>query len=90
MSPVFNAGNQGILLVSAIVKTRERTNGTLGCNTCHNSSHSDNDAKGKNMTDKVNRASGTSGDNEEEMEHLFVFETNAMQVKGLLGSQMLY
>ena len=47
MSPVFNAGNQGISLVSAIVKTRERTNGTLGCNTCHNSSHSDNDAKGK-------------------------------------------
>ena len=42
------------------------------------------------MTDKVNRASGTLGDNDEEMEHLFVFETNAMQVKGLLGSQMLY
>ena len=60
-------------------KDKGKNEGGHWCNRCHNSSHSDKTCllKGKNKTDKVKKASGTSGDHDEEVEHSFVFETNA-------------
>lgn len=75
------------MLVSVIGKTRERTDRDTGVTrviTLHTvTKHVD--IKGKNKIDKVKKASGTSGDPDEEVEHSFAFEINAHVSERAIG-----
>ena len=75
----FQRGKPGHIAPFCYSKDKGKNERGHWCNTCHHPSHSDKTCrrKGKNKTDKVKKASGTSGDQDEEVEHSFVFETNA-------------
>jgi len=64
----------------------ERTDGDTGA-TCVITLQTDKTElrKGKNTTDKVKKASGTSGDPDEEVEHSFTFQTNAHESERATG-----
>ena len=88
----FQCGQLGHIARFCNNKAKGKNGRRHWCNTCHNSSYSNKTCrrKGKNKTDKVKKASGTSGYPDEKVELPFVFQTNALASKGLLGSQKLY